>query len=202
LGFICGLAFLEQTKAPVYFILLLPGICLALAAGSLAVLRWARNLKGAGVIRAGVAVPAVLVIVFLLQNGITSHRALLTAARNTSPYQAITDRIKTNLLPGSVVLGSEHWWPGLGDYEYLALNNLFIQWRLGDDDGRSPNFSEQARAVSAEYIIVDINTRGNLTLYSEALQNQFQDYLNACANLLDDWENQSYARIQIYRLTC
>lgn len=202
LAFIYGLAFLEQTKAPVYFILLLPGICLALAAGSLAVLRWARRSKGPGVFRAGMAVPAVLLIVFLLLNGIISHRALLTIAGNTSPYQSITGRIKTNLLPGSVVLGSERWWPGLVEYEYLALNNLFIQWRVGEADGRSPEFSEQARAVSADYLIVNANILGDLAYNPERLQNQFREYLNACGNLLDDWENQSYARIQIYRLDC
>lgn len=202
LAFIYGLAFFEQTKAPVYFILLLPGICLALAAWSMAVLRWAKLSEGPVVFRAVMAVPAVLLIVFLSLNGLLSHRALLTTARNTSPYQSITGRIKTNLLSGSVVLGSERWWPGLVEYEYLALNNLFSQWRVGEANGRSPNFSEQAQAVSADYLIVNANILGDLAYNPERLQNQFQNYLNACGNLLDDWENQSYGRIQIYRLTC
>jgi 4-amino-4-deoxy-L-arabinose transferase-like glycosyltransferase len=201
LSFALALTLFDQTKAPVYAILLLPGLCLALAAFSTAVIQRLRQMNRPLPTRLAAIAPVLILLAVLLLEGANSHRRQLSQAQEVSPYLAVTARIENALSPGAVLLGSERWWPGLKDYPYLSPNGLWARWKLDDEDGRSPQFVEQVQATAADFIIVNNNVRGDLGQHSEQLQSQFWDYLAQCTTLAADWTDVSYGRIEIYQLS-
>ncbi|MFZ0547652.1 MAG: hypothetical protein WAM60_19550, partial [Candidatus Promineifilaceae bacterium] len=129
------------------------------------------------------------------------HRLALQTARETIPYLAVGEQIESALTPGAVILGSERWWPALKEHPYLAINTLWAQWRLDDANNNAPDFHDQVKAASAEFIIVNNNIRDELPLYSPRLQTQFQDLLARCSIPVANWTDTNYGRIEIYQLT-
>jgi hypothetical protein len=136
--FILSLALVEQTKAPVYFIILLPGICLGLSAISTRFFKYLYYLNRPFPIRLLAAAPLLLLLSFLLIKGIDSAGLLLTHSRNATNYPALGQQIESVLPSDTVILGPDRWWPPLKDRRYLALNNLWAQWKTAAADGRSP----------------------------------------------------------------
>lgn len=200
LSFALALTLFDQTKAPVYAILLLPGLCLALAALSTAVIQRLRQINQPLPIRLAAIAPVLILLALLLLEGANSHRRQLIQAQQVSPYLAVTSRIENAIAPGAIILGSERWWPGLKDYPYRSPNSLWAQWQIAEEDGRSPQFAKQVQETAADFIIVNNNVRGDLGRYSERLQNQFWDFLAQCTTPAADWTDPDYGRIEIYRL--
>lgn len=103
-------ALLLENKFYNYLIALWPLATLALAGLGLRLWDRYKTTRGRGVLLA-------VLTLLLLEGGwrvVHRHRAAL----HTTPYDQFTSRIAQHILPGSRVLGLQHYWAGLHQYEY------------------------------------------------------------------------------------
>ncbi len=199
--FSAGLALFDQTKAPLYAVLLLPGLCLGYALVGVRGWRWLVKSGRPWPARLAAGLLALVIVAVLMIESVRSYRWDYQAAAAATPYLEVGRQIAAFVPPGKALLGAERWWWALREYPYLALNNLWAQWEAAEEDRPgSVAFAGQVAASGAEFIVVNDNVRGDIAGHSAALQAQFYDFLSDCSVLLADWTDESYGRIEIYQV--
>ena len=165
LVFAAGLAVADRTKAPLYAIVLLPSVCISLAAASVAALTWAWR-SGQLALRLGSIAAGVVISASLAAEGVRAYQAELTAADEVTPYLAYGQRIAAFIEPGAAVLGPERWWWALHDHPYTSLRSVWFQWASrADETGSEPNFADWVNHSGAEQMIVNVNVRADIRAF-------------------------------------
>ena len=198
--FAAALALLDQTKVPLYSVLLVPSICLVLAAGASAFLGWAR--RGGRPIWPGVAAGVVaLGMLGVGLDGLDAYRLDWDAATRVTPYLAFGQQIRAAIPAGSVVLGPERWWWALHEHRYLSLRSLWFQWSAAAAAAQEPpHFADWVRRAQADRVIVNINVRADVNAFPDALQAQFWDFLERCTTRVADLDDPTYFETEVYAL--
>ncbi len=195
------MALLEQTKAPLYAMVLFPSVCLMLAASWIGALRWvwkegqrlAIRLIGGGLI---IGLLAIVVL-----EGVRAYRIDQRQSGEVSKYLDVGRKIERSLVPGARVLGAERWWWALRDHPYLALNNVWAQWGLARQAGSPmPEFAEWVARTGTDFIIINDNVRGEIRRHPDVLQAQFWSFLDKCSALASEWTDGTYGKIEVYRV--
>ena len=192
------LAALDVTKAPLYAILLVPPVCLALAAFATAALGWlSRTGRGPSVrlisLGAGVAVLAIIAV-----EGGVAYQADGIRAEQTSSYLDLGNRMERSLPSGARVLGPERWWWPLHDHPYLALRNLWRQWEVAAAAGeQTPRFQDWVTRADSDFVVVNEDVRQDLSVYPQALQDQVWAFLGDCSTAWGDWTDPTYGEIEL-----
>ena len=195
-----GLALLDATKAPLYGVLLLPSVCVALAGSATAALRWVW--RSAGVpLRVVACSLAVCLLATMELEGLAAYQADRARVVATSGYQELGDRIEASVPPEARVLGPERWWWPLHDHPYLALRNVWRQWELAAAAGeRMPQFQAWLARDDAQFVVINDDVRQDITVFPEALQRQFWAFLDTCSVPWADWSDVTYGDIQVRRV--
>lgn len=197
------LALLEQTKAPLYAIVLLPSLCLTMAAFWVKLLNWAARPDRPFILRMFLCGLCVAVLAVTLLEGVRAYRVDVQQSSEVSNYLEVGRRIDAYLTPGARVLGAERWWWALHRHPYLALNNLWWQWLSAYHSLRSiPEFAAWVERAQARFIIVNNNVQGDIRGYPDVLQQQFWRFLETCGVRVAQWIDLTYGNIQIYRVRC
>jgi hypothetical protein len=196
------LALLEQTKAPLYELVLLPSVCMAVAALWTGALRWVSSEGGRVPIRLAGAGLLVALLAVIVREGERAYRVDLAQSAVASHYLDVGRRIEAPMTPGTHVLGPERWWWALHDHPYLSVGSLLLQWV--DAEKRShhvPQFDDWVQRDRTDFVIVTVNVRANLLDSPDALKRQFRAFLDTCTTRVVDWTDPNYGWIEVYRVT-
>lgn len=200
--FFALLTLLEATKAPIYSILFLPPLCIALAAGWVDLVHWWNSGKArhflahwalAGLI---IGIPTLAII-----EGMGGYWIDYQQAIREMGYLEAGREIKAYLAPNARILSAERWWWALHDHPYLSTNNLFGRWVAHtDDNDETSDFADMVRQIQIDTVIVNDNVRDGLPLYPQELQRQFQQFLADCGSLVTELTFENYGFIEIYHI--
>lgn len=192
------LLLLDQTKAPLYAIALVPALCLGLAGGVHYVLRGT-----SGLLRMTCAGACLVASAVVLLEGVHVYRVDLTRASSVSPYLMIGQQIESELQPASSVLGPERWWWALHEHPYLSLRNIWFQWvARANATGQTPRFSDWIPPHTSPYVVVNNNVRDDIRDFPPPLQAQFKAFLDGCTTQIGEVDDpNAYFDTQIYQVT-
>jgi 4-amino-4-deoxy-L-arabinose transferase-like glycosyltransferase len=196
--FAAALTLLDQTKVPLYSILLLPSICLTLAAAFSAVLGWAWRGRTCARLRIVLGAFALAALVGIGLEGAAAYRSDWDEANQATPYLALGQQIEAAIPPGAAVLGPERWWWALHDHRYLSLRSLWFQWSASARRAGNPKFVDWVTRAQPDSVIVSVNVRADVQAFPEALQAQFWSFVDDCTTLVADLDDATYFDIQVY----
>jgi hypothetical protein len=192
------LALLDVTKAPLYAILLVPPVCLTLAAFTMALLDRLVRRAPDMVVRIVAVGTAVGLLAIVAVEGASAYWTDATPATQTSGYMEVGERMEHSLPGDARLLGPERWWWPLHDHPYLALRNVWRQWDLAAAASeRTPLFADWVAGAQTDFVVLNEDVRQDLTVFPEALQGQFWSFVDACTDPWADWADPTYGDIQL-----
>jgi len=205
------LVLVDQTKTPLYAVILLPSLCLALAVTSVAM--WSPLPKRA--IGMSIALSGLLTLIprgvlvclgiVVAIEGASAYQAYEAQAAIASQYLGVGFQLEDALAPGAPVLGPERWWWALHFHPYASLRSVWWQWSAAalasQTKDQGPQFVSWVNSNHAEAIIVNDNIRDDVRSFPQALQDQFWAYINSCTTPVLDLTDASYLRIEVNRIT-
>jgi 4-amino-4-deoxy-L-arabinose transferase-like glycosyltransferase len=195
-----GLALLDATKAPLYEMLLVPSVCVAIAGSAAAALTFFWRSRSVAVRVVACAVAVCLLAVIEVE-GLAAYQADRARAVAASNYQELGQHIEASLPPDARVLGPERWWWPLHDHPYLGLRNLWRQWQVAAAAGGPiPRFQDWAARAQAQYVVINDDVRQDITVFPEPLQEQFWAFLATCTVAAGSWSDVTYGEIQVRRI--
>jgi hypothetical protein len=201
LTFAALLVLLDQTKTPLYAIVLLPSLCLALAAFWTGVVSWLWVGSRHTWQRLAAAALSLGLLASIALEGGRAYQFALVQSERAGHYLGVGQQIERALDPGATVLGPERWWWALHDHRYLSLRSLWFQWTIADVNGHSPRFVDWVAWSKADSIVVNDNVRGDVLAFSTTLQRQFQAFLDSCTTRTLDLDDVTYLQIEVYAIS-
>ncbi|MCA1647675.1 MAG: hypothetical protein LC797_20170, partial [Chloroflexi bacterium] len=195
------LVLVDQTKTPLYAIILLPSICMALAVACTAVWRWTAGRRRVAWRSLGPRAGLVCLGIIVATDGGRAYQAYLDQSARVSHYLGVGLQLQDALSPGAPVLGPERWWWALHDYPYTSLRSIWFQWSAEASSGRRPQFSAWATSTQADALLVNDNVRADVRDFPEALQQQFWAFVSTCTTSVLDLTDAFYLRIEVDRIT-
>lgn len=199
--FTAALTLLDQTKVPLYSVLLWPSICLAVAAGVSALLGWARRSQLPVWLRLSPGLMALLVLPGVGLEGVAAYCADWVEASQVTPYLAVAEQIEAAVPPGSRLLGPERWWWPLHDHHYVSLRSVWFQWSAAAVAARhEPEFVDWMTRGQPDSVIVNVNARADIHAFPDALQQQFWQFIERCTSLVADLDDPTYFDTQVYEV--
>jgi 4-amino-4-deoxy-L-arabinose transferase-like glycosyltransferase len=192
LSLLCSLALLsmlDATKTPLYAILLVPGVCMVLAASWSAVLHrfWRHRawwLAATGVMLAPV-----------VADGLQAYRLDRAESAQVTAYAQVGQRIEAAVTGDGVVLGPERWWWAVHEHQYISLRSLWFQWT---SQNGSTSFNELANRWQPRRLIVNNNVRDDIRAFPPELQEQFWAFVDQCARMVTQIDDPTYFDIRVY----
>jgi hypothetical protein len=195
------LLLLDQTKVPLYAILLLPSVCLALGAAWSGGLAWAMRGHRSTWVRVAAGVASAGLLVGIGVEGGRAYQRDFDASTQVSPYQAVGSQIDEALPPGAGVLGPERYWWALRAHPYLSLRSIWFQWTaLAAATRQSPQLTDWFARSGAESLIVNIDISDDVHAFPEALQTEFWSYIDECTTLVAELPNLNYFLTRVYAI--
>jgi len=199
--FAAALTLLDQTKVPLYSVLVLPSICLVMAVAMSALLGWARRSRRPIWLR---FVPGAVVLAILTGigfEGVAAYRVDWVEASQVTPYLTLGQQIEAAVPPGSPVLGPERWWWALHDHRYVSLRSLWFQWSAAAAEARGdPRFIDWVAWAKPDTVIVNVNVRADVQAFPDKLQAQFWRFMERCTTLVADVDDPTYFETQVYEV--
>jgi 4-amino-4-deoxy-L-arabinose transferase-like glycosyltransferase len=193
----CLLFVVDQTKTPLYAIILVPSICLSVAV--LSTKLWNLRSRRLNVVISRVVLMAVGLAI--AKDGFAAYQTYLAQAAQVSQYLGVGVHLEEAIGPGAHILGPERWWWALHDHPYASLRSIWWQWSARADPSQTPQFEQWVTSTQADAIIVNDNVRDDIHAFPEALQQQFWAYISACTTPVLDLTDASYLRIEVDRIT-
>jgi hypothetical protein len=198
------LLLVDQTKTPLYAIILLPSLCMALAVLCTGVWSWARTSgRRPWITLASRALIASLGIV-VATDGVRAYQVYLAQAAQVSHYLGVGLQLEGALSSGSRILGPERWWWALHDHPYASLRSVWWQWQTraeaSADQSRPPQFADWVGSLQADTIIVNDNIRDDVRSFPDALQRQFWAFVSMCTTQALELTDAFYLRIEVDRI--
>lgn len=198
LAILC-LALVDKTKAPIYLLMITPGLCLLAASGVVSVLshrpssRWA---WAAGVI---------LALLLAVESGYAWLREW-QAARTTTPYLEIGARIDAVIQQElgrqpAIILGPERWWWALHTHRYYADHNLWGQWRQQEmASDRLPDFAQLVQQAHIDLLLRSRDQMQGIKLFPALVEAQYWNFVARCTTPLTTIDDPTYGRIELLRV--
>lgn len=205
------IALFESTKRFVYWVVVVPYLCVAIA--DLGVAAWNRvastnatpSPKGTENLTTRskqlvlkVAVVAVAAL-FLIEGMAVAGRDIRNAGK-APDYEALGRAIDEVVPARAVVIGDNRLWPAIQDRELRSLLLLFYETNPRISEGRATSISGVFDRIGAEYIMLSPLSRDILTGLSPQDDAAFRAYLGANGELVSTIEFPTYGPIEVYRL--
>jgi 4-amino-4-deoxy-L-arabinose transferase-like glycosyltransferase len=198
LALVVEFALFESTKRFVYWVAVVPFLCLAIADLGRVALQWrpgqqeARWLAAAGV--------AVVAVVFAIEGLAVGVRDIVDAGQ-APEYALVGERINEVVPAGARVIGDNRLWLTMRETEYRSLLLLFYFTNPRISRDEASDVPGAMRRIDADYLLLSPLTReilGKLTRRDGAA---FQRYLAENGELVATIEDDAYGPIEVYRLT-
>ncbi|MPZ47746.1 MAG: hypothetical protein GEU75_00240 [Dehalococcoidia bacterium] len=199
-GLVAQYALLESAKFYIYWIPVVPFLCIGIAgaiASLLQIQRWT-TLRYAA---AGVAAAALLIV---LAEGSVARIGGIGAAPDATNYERLAQEIHRYVPPGSRVVGSTALWWGLRDMDYRSYFLFFYKTRPDAGEDKT-TISEFLRDFDAEYLVLTRLAIGELdTHLVQRDKDDWHTYMRDNAELVKRIEGPvvigAYGFIDIWRL--
>jgi hypothetical protein len=189
---------LDQTKAPLYAIVLLPSLCILLAAAWATLLRWAFWPARPALARLLLSGAMVALLIIIVVESRRAHAVDLGQAVQVSSYMEVGRTIDSFLPPGARLLGAERWWWALRDHPYLSMYNVWAQWQVARQSGGPlPEFADWVEESRTDFIIVNSDVRYPP---DDLLLDQYSTFLQSCSLPVAAWSDPTYGDIQVYQV--
>jgi 4-amino-4-deoxy-L-arabinose transferase-like glycosyltransferase len=192
------LCLLDQTKTPLYSILLLPSVSICLAAAGVAVMTWSGHGTGRLWIRAVGLFAVVAMCTIIALESVHAYAVDWVEASSVTPYLALGEQIDVAIGPEAAVLGPERWWWALHEHPYVSLRNIWFQWAVLAHAGATPEFADWVVRTHPDTLIVNINVRADVQAFPQALQDQFWSFVERCTVRTADFPNANYFDTTVY----
>jgi hypothetical protein len=196
-GLVVELALFESTKRFVYWVVVVPYLCVAIADLGAAAWQWLREPPKQTLLRVAVAAIAAL---FLLEGLGVAARDVQDAG-DASNYEALGGRIEAVVPEGSVVIGDNRMWPALHDLQLRSLLLLFYHTNPVISRDRVTDIPGAFQRIDADYLLLSPLSRDILLGLSPADTRAFNDYLEQHMTKVTTIEDRSYGPIDVYRRT-
>jgi hypothetical protein len=169
------LGLLIHYKRYYYVLLIMPFLALQLAYAVLAV--WRQTHWSPTVVRSALT----LVLIFAVLEGVFGIAQSWRAARTTTRYATLSQRLNASMQPGATVLLAEPYWLGLAQYEARSIQLAFL---LSDERyyADPPSLSAVLADLSPDYVVTE----------ERLLENYGRDPDDTSANALDWRELDAY----------
>ena len=191
------LALFESTKRFVYWVIVVPFLCVALADAALALLRWrpaqarARQLALAAVL----ACAAVIAL-----EGAAVGARNVRDAREAPSYHDVGAAVREVVPPGSTVLTDNRMWVTLQDMDVRSLLLLFYWTNPGTAGEELTDIPGAIRRTDARYLLLSPLGKEILANLSPHDTDLFQAYLDTHARLVATVAKAPYGPIEVYEL--
>jgi hypothetical protein len=159
-GLILQYALLESAKFYIYWLPVVPFLCIGLAAALLWMLSlWDKNRLGLAV-----AVGTALALLIFLGEGSVARLSGMRTAPDATNYEQLAERIHEYVPKGSRVVGSTSLWWGLRDTEYRSYF-LFFYLTRPDAGSYKTTISSFLETYRPEYLVLTRLATGELEKY-------------------------------------
>jgi 4-amino-4-deoxy-L-arabinose transferase-like glycosyltransferase len=156
----------DQTKTPLYAIVLVPPVCLLLASGGSDLARLLR--QGSRPWLGSLAAAAtVALLVAVIADGLRAYTVDRAESAQVTPYASVGRQIEAALPADGVVLGPERWWWALHARPYVSLRSLWFQWQSHDG---ATTFMQLIERWQPRSVIVNNNVRDDIRAFPPAMQ--------------------------------
>ena len=196
-GLILQLALFESTKRFVYWVVVVPYLCIALADLAVACLQW--RPRGPNVaLAARLALGAVAGVILL--EGLLIAAKDVRDAGDAPSLEAAGRAIEVALPEGASAIGDNRLWPVLRGRPYRSLLLLFYYTnpRISRDEATDV-FGAMDR-IGADYLLLSPLSREILEKLTPEHADEFGRYLQDRAQLTTTVEAPGYGPIEVYRL--
>jgi hypothetical protein len=199
--FAAALTLLDQTKVPLYSVLVVPSICLIVAVGMSALLGWARRSRRPIWLRLAPGLVALAVLTGIGLEGLAAYRLDWDEASQVTAYVSLGEQIEAAVPPGSPIFGPERWWWALHDHRYVSLRSVWFQWSAAAAEARSePRFVDWVSWAQPERVIVNINVRADVQAFPDNLQAQFWRFIERCTSQVAVLDDPTYFETEVYEV--
>jgi 4-amino-4-deoxy-L-arabinose transferase-like glycosyltransferase len=159
-GLVAQYALFESTKFYIYWMPVVPFLCIGIAAFATSVLRPPSR----GVLHLAAAAATVLVLTVFLGEGSVARIGGIRAADGAMNYEKVSREIHQHVPPGSRVVGSTSLWWGLRDMDFRSYFLFFYLTRPDTGESRM-TISEFLDDFDAEYLVLTRLAMGELETY-------------------------------------
>jgi 4-amino-4-deoxy-L-arabinose transferase-like glycosyltransferase len=191
-------ALLESTKRFVYWVAVVPFLCVAIADAALALLRWrprARAIRLAGVTLATAA--ALLIVGEGAAVGLRNVRDAFDAP----DFAAVGSEVREVVPPGSRVVADNRMWLTLRDMDVRSLHLLFYWTNPRIAGEELTDISGAMARIDADYMLLSPLAHEMLANLSPADSRRLQAYMSQHARLVAIVSHRPYGPIEVYRLS-
>jgi 4-amino-4-deoxy-L-arabinose transferase-like glycosyltransferase len=191
------LALFESTKRFVYWVIVVPFLCVALADAGLALLRW----RAPEALRRRLALAALLACTAIIAlEGAAVGARNVNDARGAPSYRGVGAAVREVVPPGSTVLTDNRMWATLQDMDVRSLLLLFY-WTNPDIAGEEfTDIPGAIRRTDARYLLLSPLGKDILANLSPRDTDLFQAYLDTHARLVATVSKAPYGTIEVYEL--
>jgi 4-amino-4-deoxy-L-arabinose transferase-like glycosyltransferase len=201
-GLVLQLALFESTKRFVYWVIVVPFLCIAVA--DLAFAAWRRAMErrvAAGrewqlraVLFALVAVGAVFAA-----EGLAVAAKDVRDARNAGDYAALRAKIQAAVPPGAVTMGDNRLWVAMRDRPFRSLHLLFYETNPRISHGNATDIPGAFERSGVEYLLLSPLSRDQLRLLAPRDAADFERYVETRMQLVTTVQDATYGPIDVYR---
>jgi 4-amino-4-deoxy-L-arabinose transferase-like glycosyltransferase len=196
-GLVIELTLFESSKYFVYWVVVVPYLCAAIAGLGTAAWRWCGERPRQTTLR--IAVVAVAVLFFLEGLGVAAKD--VRDARNAPSYEAMGRKIEAVVPEGSVVLGDNRLWPAVQDLQLRSLLLLFYYTNPVISRDQATDIPGAFERIDAEYLLLSPLSREILAKLSPTDTQAFNEYLEGNMTKVTTIEDRAYGPIDVYQRT-
>jgi hypothetical protein len=192
------LTLFESSKYFVYWVVVVPYLCVAVADLGMAAWRWFGE-KPQRQTALRVVVVAVAALFFLEGLGVSAKD--VRDARDAPSYEAMGRKIEAVVPKGSVVLGDNRLWPAVQDLQLRSLLLLFYHTNPVISRDRVTDIPGAFERIDAEYLLLTPLSREILAQLSPADTQAFNEYVEQRMTKVTTIEDRAYGPIDVYQRT-
>lgn len=196
-GLVVEVALFESTKRFVYWVVVVPYLCIAVADSGVAAWRWVGERRQQLALRLAVAGLAAL---FLLE-GLGVVAKDVRDARDAPSYEALGREIEAVVPAGSIVIGDNRLWPAVQDLRLRSLLLLFYHTNPVISRDRVTDIPGAFERIDAGYLLLSPLSRDILTQLSPEDTAAFNSYVEQHMTKVTTIEDRAYGPIDVYQRT-
>lgn len=191
------LALFESTKRFVYWVVVVPPLCVAIADSASAAWRWRPRRERARWLARGAV--AVVLAVFAVE-GVAVAAKDVRDAGDAASYAALGTRLDAALPAGASAIGDNRISPALRHRDYRSLLLLFYHTNPRISRERTTDVFGAMERTGADYVLLSPLSREILAKLSPKDAADFERFLSTRAELVVTVRDEAYGPIEVYRV--
>lgn len=190
-------ALFESTKRFVYWVIVVPFLCIAIADLACLALTWRppKRLQ----LWAASAVVAMAAVLFLAEGAAVGVKDVIEAP-DAADYAALGQKIAEAVPPGARVIGDNRLWLTMREQEHRSLLLLFYFTNPRISREHATDIPGAFRRIDADFLLLSPLTREILEKLTPRDRAAFDAYLAANAELIGVLDYPAYGPIEVFEL--